>query len=740
MIEPEQGDTFKPGDVLNNTYRIETVLGRGGLSEVYRARSEISGRVVAIKVLKREFSGNEDYLSLMTREEEIRDIRHEAVVRYSENHRLSNGQVYLVMDYVDGPDLEAKLKGGGMSAEDLLQVARQVASGLAACHNRNIVHRDLSPDNIILRNGEPSEAVIIDFGIAKDANPGAGTIIGNEFAGKYSYAAPEQLDGKSDRRSDIYSLGALLLAVFRGQAPRVGNNPMEVVTRKAQPLDTTGVPEPLKSIIDKMTAPDPSARFQTVEEVLAAIDSGDEVAPVMTPAANSAPVPDIGPGVGPGAPDPLDELAPPPPEKPKEEPFVQKSSKKKRKAERKSTTEKNGSGGGKALIAILVLLLIAGGGAGAYFAGLIGPFYPKADPFTFSAEVAEDGSAFAEGYVPSEETKANIENQMDVLRGSAALELATGDISETWGQGITQLVEKLMPLEEWRLVASGNQVQITGLTLDRQTRDRLNGELGGILPGGLTGGGEILLGPRILAPTELRPVITEIEDCGPLRLIDPPPLGYGLGATITIAGKFASPATRSELSNALAPIIGDRSVSLMVDTLNPALCLAEGRLPSVPPNGLSFILSDGDGTENFDGVYRPGDSTNIDIVIPGDITEGHIWVALLDVKGQAYHILPNRLRPNGSVTDLRSGQEGPIRLRVAHAEDDPNRTDGQIAKFDDTLGQSMLVVMHTNEPLFPMLRGGVEAVDVFMDALDERLANPELQIDAMAKRVITTVR
>ena len=130
MNEPRPGDAFRPGDLLNNTYRIEALLGRGGTSEVYRARSEISGRVVALKALRSEFSRNEDFLLLMTREEEMRDIRHDAVVRYSDNQRTTDGTVYLVMDYVDGPDLDRKLRDGGMSAEDLIVIGGRVAEEL----------------------------------------------------------------------------------------------------------------------------------------------------------------------------------------------------------------------------------------------------------------------------------------------------------------------------------------------------------------------------------------------------------------------------------------------------------------------------------------------------------------------------------------------------------------------------------------------------------------------------------
>lgn len=103
MIDSRPGDMFQPGDLLNNTYRIEALLGRGGTSEVYKARSEISGNAVALKILKQEFSGNEDFTVLMAREENIREIRHDAVVRYSENHRTADGRIYLLMDYIEGP-------------------------------------------------------------------------------------------------------------------------------------------------------------------------------------------------------------------------------------------------------------------------------------------------------------------------------------------------------------------------------------------------------------------------------------------------------------------------------------------------------------------------------------------------------------------------------------------------------------------------------------------------------------
>ncbi|MER2510732.1 MAG: serine/threonine-protein kinase, partial [Amaricoccus sp.] len=260
MIDSLPGDIFRKGQVLNNTYEIEGVLGRGGTGEVYRARNQITGRVVAIKALSRAFSGNADYVELMKREEEIREITDDAVVRYTDCGRVAEGPVYLVMDYVDGVPLSDLLARGGVPPRDLMVVGLRVAEGLKATHARGIVHRDLSPDNIILRGGEPDRAVIIDFGIAKDSREGARTIVGNDFAGKYEYAAPEQLDGRAEPRSDLYALGASLLASFRGRVPDMGGSPGEVMRRKAQPLDLAGVPEPLRALIADLTQPDPARR------------------------------------------------------------------------------------------------------------------------------------------------------------------------------------------------------------------------------------------------------------------------------------------------------------------------------------------------------------------------------------------------------------------------------------------------------------------------------------------------
>lgn len=158
MKDPLQSDIFSLGQILNNTYEIIRVLGRGGTGEVYLARNQVVERDVAIKALNARFSGKSDYVELMKREEQMRNIIHDAVVRYSECSRSDTGQVFLVMDYIEGPSLNQVMLERRLDDRALMIVAHRVLEGLVATHDRGIVHRDLSPDNIILRNGRPEKA------------------------------------------------------------------------------------------------------------------------------------------------------------------------------------------------------------------------------------------------------------------------------------------------------------------------------------------------------------------------------------------------------------------------------------------------------------------------------------------------------------------------------------------------------------------------------------------------------
>uniref|UniRef100_UPI002B276A7E serine/threonine protein kinase n=1 Tax=Leisingera sp. TaxID=1879318 RepID=UPI002B276A7E len=698
----------------------ECLLGRGGTSHVYKARSEISGNLVALKVLKQELAANEDFTVLMAREENIREIRHAAVVRYSENHRTPDGHIYLLMDYVEGPGLDKRLKQGPMAAEDLLVICRRVAQGLQAAHVRNIVHRDLSPDNIILRGGDPAEAVIIDFGIAKDTNPGAQTIVGNEFAGKYSYAAPEQMSGDTDARSDIYSLGALLLANFRGAAPKLGANPMEVVENKQKPLDTDGLPEPFKTLIERMCAPDPNARFQTAGEVLAFLDNpdGGNLGDVLDGPAEDATI--IVPQTSQPAP-------PPPAAKP---------------VHRKVDEKKDGRGGLWAVLA--VLLLLGGGGAGAYFSGmldsLLQPSYPVARPYSFIAEKPVDGPLQIVGNVPSEAAR----EALLALSQDADLTLASGAISDTWGTDVLDTVTPLEGLREWRLVVSNNKARLTGTTDDANVAETLNERFRNGLPGALEGKAEIRFELPMLPVAEVQAVMEAFADCGPLlRDGNGHYDGYAPSDPVLVSGRVTSTATRLELFDALRALAHDRQVVLDVEVLNDALCVVEQHLPKAPSGGtkVEFAVGGSSIEPNPSGRFFVGENPVIDIVLPDHVTKGYLTVSILDVSGNVFHLLPNISREDNSVASLRDDAAGEVPVRVAYSLEESATSGGIAFKVDDsTLGKSKVLVLHSSEPLFDGMRPTSESAVGFAEALQASYEADSSRIRSLDSRILVTAK
>ncbi len=728
MTETRAGDLFQPGDLVNNTYRIEAILGRGGTSDVYRARSEISGRLAALKVLKAEFSSNDDYLVLLTREEEIRDIRHDAVVRYSENNRTADGHVYLVMDYVDGPGLDQKLKTGPMSASDVLTVCKRVCEGLEAAHARNIVHRDLSPDNIILRDGDPAQAVIIDFGIAKDTNPGAETIVGGEFAGKYAYAAPEQLSGKTDQRTDIYSLGALLLANFRGQKADAGRNLLEVVENKKEPLDTQDVPEPLKSILDKMTAPNPDDRYQSAGDVLRALAAARNGSAAAQDDLDDATV--IAPRAAPAATPSVAPVTQPDP-KPKASPA-------------KAEPAKSSRGG---VVAAAGALAVVGIGAGGYFGGLfdsfLAPQYPTVSPYTLVADKRPGQAPRAVGFVPSETVRDAMTGEITSEGGDVDLTLASGDISDTWGTAVTGVIDAAMDLDEWRFVVEGNEARLTGQTTDQALHAELEQLYSAGLPAGLQGTADIELESLFLSADEVRPILSGLADCGALKLIDAPSTGYGPETPIKVGGTLASRDSLVGLDTALTALAGSRPIDLeQVTLLNPTLCLIENFLPSAPTSDISISFFNGEqgNAPNPTGDFIVGQNPVIDVDLPDDVQDGYLSVSVLDVSGNVFHLLPNVTRQDNDIASLRNGESGPVSVRVAYSIDESQDNGGIAFQVDDTaLGKSKVIVLHTDNQLFSTIRPTAESAAGYAEALREQDRNVETQILSLDSRILTTL-
>ena len=174
------------------------------------------------------------------------------------------------MEFVDGRSLSDMLADGPLTFEALLKLMRRIASGLQAAHERGIIHRDVSPDNIIVPLGDVTRAKIIDFGIARSTQMGDKTIIGSGFAGKDNYVSPEQVGlygGEVTAKSDIYSLGLLLFYALTGQKLDMGGSQFQLVEKRRRVPDLGGVDMRIRPLLEQMLQPDPANRPATMAEI-----------------------------------------------------------------------------------------------------------------------------------------------------------------------------------------------------------------------------------------------------------------------------------------------------------------------------------------------------------------------------------------------------------------------------------------------------------------------------------------
>ncbi|WP_299470973.1 serine/threonine-protein kinase [uncultured Roseibium sp.] len=259
------------GTRLNNLYEIEEHIADGGIGIVYRARDIESGDPVAIKVLLATFAKDPMILDLFKREAKIlRKLKHDALTQYYVfTKEPTLGVYYLAMEFVAGPSLKSRLEAGALEPEAVYRLLVRVASALQAVHDREVIHRDLSPDNIILQNGDVGQAKIIDFGISR-ANTGGPTIIGDGFAGKINYVSPEQVglfDGKVTARSDIYSLGLVITEALTGKQTDMGGTQVEMIEKRRIVPSLDGVDNRFRPLLESMLQPDPANRPSSMGEI-----------------------------------------------------------------------------------------------------------------------------------------------------------------------------------------------------------------------------------------------------------------------------------------------------------------------------------------------------------------------------------------------------------------------------------------------------------------------------------------
>lgn len=278
---------YRPGDVIDSKYEIVERLGAGGMGEVYKATHSWLAATRVIKVVHPQISGSEDARERFVREARVATkVQHPNVATLHDFSGLPDGAHYMVWEYIDGENLAQRLRTRGtLPPREAVRVVIQALHGLEAIHRAGIIHRDISPENLMIANDGAIK--IIDLGVAKLEDPTevSSTRTGI-FIGKLRYASPEQLGflpegARIDARTDLYSLGMVLFELLMGRPPYEAKSPHEYFMLHARdeqarksvelPLDLPGGPA-LRQVLDRALERDRNQRFSSASEFAAALE------------------------------------------------------------------------------------------------------------------------------------------------------------------------------------------------------------------------------------------------------------------------------------------------------------------------------------------------------------------------------------------------------------------------------------------------------------------------------------
>jgi serine/threonine-protein kinase len=285
-------------------YRVLEPLGRGGMARVYRAYHPQLDRYVAIKVLRSDLVDDQETDAGSWRARFQREARAVAALRHPNIVRVFDFDVesdlsYIVMECLEGDSLKTRLddyriRGETMPLGEVIRILLDVLDGLAYAHSEGMVHRDLKPANVLLTSR--GDAVLSDFGIAQIVGGTRHTVPG-ALMGTVNYMSPEQgRDGRSDRRSDVYSVGIIFYEILVQRPPFEADTPLAVLMKHANdplPLPrqiNPSVPEPFERVILKALAKDPDDRYQSADEMARALRAAAQQAEVELPDRISLPL------------------------------------------------------------------------------------------------------------------------------------------------------------------------------------------------------------------------------------------------------------------------------------------------------------------------------------------------------------------------------------------------------------------------------------------------------------------
>jgi hypothetical protein len=280
----------KAGERLEDRFEIEQPIGSGGMGTVFRARDPISGEAVAVKVISGEQAHN---TGRFAREIKLlAELSHPGIVRYISHGTTPSGELFLVMEWLDGETLKARLQRGPLVANDAVVLATRVAEALGGAHARGIVHRDLKPSNLFLPAGRIDQVKLLDFGIAQREGKTQLTHTG-VMLGTLGYMAPEQarISGQIDARADVFALGCVLFQCLTGALPFDGDTAASILAKIL--FDTAPrvselwpqVPENLDALVAQMLSKDPALRPSDGANLAAALAA-------LGPLTRSGPLPD----------------------------------------------------------------------------------------------------------------------------------------------------------------------------------------------------------------------------------------------------------------------------------------------------------------------------------------------------------------------------------------------------------------------------------------------------------------
>ena len=270
---------MKIGQLVANRYEIEGVLGMGGMSTVFRARDNVLGRRVALKVLHEQHSHDAEYVERFRREARaIARLSHPNIVTVIDRGEFDGSQ-YIVFEYVSGANLKELLeREGPLPVELALALAHQAARGLAFAHQHGVVHRDVKPQNVLV--DENGTAKVTDFGIARSAGPDEALTLTGTVMGTSDYISPEQASGvRVDERSDQYALGGLLYELLTGEVPYPSENAVTAAMRHLQeppPSVRSKRPEVsprVDELVRRAMAKRPHDRFPALDAMVAALEA-----------------------------------------------------------------------------------------------------------------------------------------------------------------------------------------------------------------------------------------------------------------------------------------------------------------------------------------------------------------------------------------------------------------------------------------------------------------------------------